>query len=171
MPEPILHDFFNDLVPGCYHDLNVQDEGIITYVTNLLERFVRSANLFPADSTGRRLEDIGAMQLQADPIFGTAKSFEEERTIHRQAGDTALWFAGFFPESSFYRARQNHRVQSTGELIKAGKHSYYVVSCFDVFEHAAEAPLFGKLSRQFERCVEGLNRVRQEIDYRRYAIG
>jgi hypothetical protein len=163
MPKPVLHDLFADMVPGCYRASDVRDRDIIAYVTDLLARFVSAAALYPVDSGGRVLEDVGEMLIQADPILGTASSFEEERTIHQQVGDAALFFTGMFPESATYRRSHHYRLQSTSELIQAGKHSYYVVSQFNVFEHAAQAPLFRKLSRDFEHCVEGLHRVRQEL--------
>jgi hypothetical protein len=50
------------------------------------------------------------------------------------------------------------------EMVKTGKESYYIVSQFDLFEYRAEAPLFGRLSNEFERCVQGLKYVREELD-------
>jgi hypothetical protein len=50
------------------------------------------------------------------------------------------------------------------EMVKTGKESYYIVSQFDLFEYRDEAPLFGRLSNEFERCVQGLKYVREELD-------
>ena len=47
--------------------------------------------------------------------------------------------------------------------MKAGKESYYIVSKFEFFEYAKVAPLFAKLSCEFERCVYGLNLVKSEL--------
>ena len=49
-------------------------------------------------------------------------------------------------------------------LIEAGKESYYIVSQFNLFEYAREAPLFEKLAERFETCVHGINLVRGELD-------
>jgi hypothetical protein len=49
-------------------------------------------------------------------------------------------------------------------MVQAGKDSYYVVSQFNVFEFAAEAPLFERLAANFESCVYGLNKVRRELE-------
>ena len=50
------------------------------------------------------------------------------------------------------------------EMVRAGKESYYIVSQFDLFEYESEAPLFARLSEDFERCMYGLGHVREELD-------
>ena len=40
-------------------------------------------------------------------------------------------------------------LQTTDELIRVGKESYYIVSHFDVFEYRQEAWLFNKLANRF----------------------
>jgi hypothetical protein len=52
---------------------------------------------------------------------------------------------------------------SLGELIHAGKESYFIVSQFNLFEYEQEAPLFARLSDRFERCILGLTLVREEL--------
>jgi len=47
--------------------------------------------------------------------------------------------------------------------MKAGKESYYIVSKFEHFEYAKVAPLFATLARNFEGCVYGLNRVKNDL--------
>jgi hypothetical protein len=41
------------------------------------------------------------------------------------------------------------------------------VSQFNLFEYEQEAPLFGRLSDWFERCILGLTLVREEIGGRK----
>jgi len=48
--------------------------------------------------------------------------------------------------------------------MTAGKESYAIMAAFNLFEYRAEAPLFRRLSEQFEQCVLGLSLVKQEID-------
>ena len=50
------------------------------------------------------------------------------------------------------------------DYVTAGKESYAVVAAFDLFEYRDEAPLFRRLSDQFEQCVFGLNLVKHEIE-------
>ena len=52
-------------------------------------------------------------------------------------------------------------------MVQAGKESYYIVSQFDLFEYAQEAPFFARLSGSFEACIYGLNMVRGELDRRK----
>ena len=53
--------------------------------------------------------------------------------------------------------------------MHAGKESYYIVSQFNLFEYEQEAPLFGRLSDWFERCILGLTIVRDELERKREA--
>ena len=48
--------------------------------------------------------------------------------------------------------------------MQAGKESYRIVSFFDQFEYRAEAPLYRRLSDQFETCVYGLNLVKRDLE-------
>ena len=52
-------------------------------------------------------------------------------------------------------------------MIRAGKESYYIVSQFDLFEYAQEAPLFARLSDQFENCILGLTLAREDLKPRK----
>jgi len=52
--------------------------------------------------------------------------------------------------------------------VKAGKESYYIVSKFEHFEYAKVAPLFRRMSQEFERLVYGLNQVK--MNWRRCSI-
>jgi hypothetical protein len=75
-----------------------------------------------------------------------------------------------FPESiNHYRLRRQ-RLENFIDLIKAGKESYYIVSKFDQFEYARLAPLFGRLARDFESCVYGLNLVKGDLDEMQHPI-
>ncbi|PYT73894.1 MAG: hypothetical protein DMG39_05030 [Acidobacteria bacterium] len=47
--------------------------------------------------------------------------------------------------------------------MQAGKESYAIVSSFDQFEYKDEAPLFRRLSDNFEFCVVGLNLVKRDL--------
>jgi hypothetical protein len=67
-----------------------------------------------------------------------------------------------YPES-MHRWGQQQR-DSFFQMVQAGKESYYIVSQFDLFEYAREAPFFARLSGSFETCIYGLNMVRGELD-------
>jgi hypothetical protein len=97
----------------------------------------------------------------ADPIFGAASSFDEEREVRRHIGDYALFATGMYPEST--QLWRHSGESSFIEMVRTGKESYYIVSQFDLFEYKEEAPLFGRLSEEFERCMYGLSHVREEL--------
>jgi hypothetical protein len=102
------------------------------------------------------------MVTAADPIHGTAPSFDAERAVRKHIGDYALFVSGMYPESMDpYRRR--HGQQSFEELVKVGKESYYIVSQFDLEEYADEAPMFRRLAGWFDRCIYGLRLVREEL--------
>ena len=75
-----------------------------------------------------------------------------------------------FPESiSRFRLRRN-RLENFVDWMKAGKESYYIVSKFEFFEYSKVAPLFAKLSENFEQCVYGLNQVKNELQEMQHPI-
>lgn len=168
-PSP-LKDEFTLLVKGCFRTPSLQDGDIRAYVTELLTRFMHVATAHQVKIGDRTVDDIGEMAVEADPVFGHASSFEEERRIRQHVGDSALFFAGMYPESVHYRQRHQHRVQTTDDLIRVGRENYYIVSQFDVYEYRQQAPLFGKLSRRFEDLVGGVRRIRRELDDQKYLI-
>jgi len=103
------------------------------------------------------------MMLAADPVHGSAPSFDAERAIRKHIGDYALFVAGMYPEAMDSNRRHRRHRPSLGELILAGKESYFIVSQFNLCEYEQEAPLFARLSDRFERCILGLTLVREEL--------
>jgi len=68
-----------------------------------------------------------------------------------------------FPESINHFRLRRQRLENFVDFMKAGKESYYIVSKFEFFEYAKVAPLFARLSSEFERCVYGLNLVKNQL--------
>ena len=68
-----------------------------------------------------------------------------------------------FPESINHLRLRRQRLENFVDWMKAGKESYYIVSKFEHFEYAKVAPLFARLSAEFERCVYGLNMVKNDL--------
>jgi hypothetical protein len=100
-------------------------------------------------------------------VHGSAPSFDAERALRKHIGDYALFVAGMYPEAMGSSRRLRRHQPSLGELIQAGKESYYIVSQFNLFEYEQEAPLFARLSDRFERCILGLTLVREELGPRK----
>ncbi len=162
--ESSLRQLFHEVVFDCYESrLGMHDKEISTYVADLLTEFCRAENVYRIrDAQGKPVRAVGEMLVAADPVLGTAASFGEEREIRKHIGDYTLFFTGMYPDS-IQRSRTRFG-ESYFELVQAGKESYYIVSQFDLFEYAQEAPFFARLASSFESCIYGLNLVRGELD-------
>jgi hypothetical protein len=159
-----LEPFFHQIVRNSYDGkLGIHDVAITQYVARLLCEFSEAEKLYKVkDEEGRPIHSLDQMVQAADPIHGTAQSFDAERAVRKHIGDYALFVSGMYPESMDpYRRR--HGQQSFEELVKVGKESYYIVSQFDLEEYADEAPMFRRLAGWFDRCIYGLRLVREEL--------
>ncbi len=163
-----LEPFFQQVVRNSYEGkLGMHDPDVTGYVAHLLCEFSEAGNLYKVrDEAGRPIEELAEMVRAADPVNGTAASFDEERALRKHIGDYSLFVAGMYPEAVGSDRRLRHHQPSLEELIRAGKESYYIVSQFNLFEYAQEAPLFARLSDRFERWLLGLTLVREELDSR-----
>lgn len=162
--EHSLRQLFHEVVADCYDSrLGLHDSEISTYVADLLTEFCRADNVYRIrDAHGNPVREVDEMLLAADPVHGTAASFGEERELRKHIGDYTLFFTGMYPDSM--HLWQQRRGDSFFDMVRAGKESYYIVSQFDLFEYAREAPFFGRLASSFEACICGLNMVRTELD-------
>lgn len=159
-----LEPFFQQMVRNSYAGkLGINDAAITNYVAGLLCEFSEADKLYQVrDEHGKPILTLEEMIQAADPIHGTATSFDAERRVRKYIGDYALFLSGMYPESMDpYRRR--HGQQSFEELVSAGKESYYIVSQFDIEEYADEAPMFRRLAGWFDRCIYGLRLVREDL--------
>jgi hypothetical protein len=161
---PLRH-LFHELVERHYDGgVGLRDSAVHAYVTELLTEFCEIDQLYRIrNAEGRPLDDVGEMLLESDPVYGPAPSFDREREMRKHIGDYTLFFAGMFPESLNRWRLRRARLESLIDFVKAGKESYYIVSKFDQWEYANAAPLFRQLAAEFERCVYGLNMVKNEL--------
>jgi len=161
--EHALRQMFHEVVSDCYSAYaGIDDIEVTSYVADLLTEFTAAENLYRIhDAGGRPVREVGEMLTASDPVLGTAPSFDAEREIRKHIGDFALFSTGMYPESTHFGRK--HGDSSLAAMIKTGKESYYIVSQFDLFEYASEAPFFGKMSNNFERCVHGLTKVREQL--------
>jgi hypothetical protein len=165
-----LESFFQDAVRKSFVDkLGLNDMEMIDYVARLLCEFSEPDNLHRLrDATGHRVETVAEMLRAADPVYGTAASFDEERSVRRYIGDYALYMAGMHLD--VMESAPNYEVDRViaDEMIKVGKESYFIVSQFNLFEYEQEAPMFARLAECLDRCVLGLALVREELGDRRF---
>ncbi len=167
-----LQELFTELVHQHFdRDIGLRDPEMQDYIANVLSEFCEVEQLFKLrNANGRPLDDVGAMLLEADPVYGPAPSFDRERQVRKHIGDYTLFLSGMFPESINHFRMRRQRLENFVELIKAGKESYYIVSKFDQFEYAKLAPLFSKLASEFESCVYGLNLVKGDLEEMQHPI-
>lgn len=160
-----LRKFFEGLVwRHFFEDLRLEEPSIAHYVSHLLADFAHVDSLYRIrNALGRRLEDVGEMLLESHPLL-EASSFDRERAVRKHVGDYTLFMTGLFPESvAKARRARSPRLDAFVDYVAAGKESYAIVSSFDQFEYKDEAPLFRRLSHNFELCVFGLNLVKQDL--------
>ena len=164
-----LEPFFQQAVRNSYEGkLGLNDPDVTAYVARLLCEFSEADKLYKVrDEVGRPIEELTEMMEASDPVHGSASSFDAERALRKHIGDYALFVAGMYPEAMGSSRRLRRHQPSLGELILAGKESYYIVSQFNLFEYEKEAALFGRLSDRFERCILGLTLVREELGPRK----
>ena len=155
--EEVIHRNFEESV-------HLADRDVMEYVAELLIRFSRTEELYRIrDARGQTLEGIGEMLIASNPLLDAA-SFDAEREVRKHLGDFTLFFAGLFPESINQWRLRRARLDALLDYIKTGKESYSIVAEFNQFEYRASAPLFKKMSEEFERCVFGLNLVKREFE-------
>lgn len=163
-----LEPFFLSEISAIFEGrLGLNDPELTAYVARVLCTFAEEGNLeLVRGGNGHTIEQLVGLMRAADPVYGSAPSFDAERRMRKYIGDYALFVAGMVPEALDSELHGNGRRPSLGELIRAGKESYYVVSQFTVFEYKRDASLFARLSEQFERYVLGLALVHQELGRR-----
>lgn len=164
-----LERFFRQAVRNSYEGkLGLHDPDVTGYVAQLLCEFTETDKLYSmCGPGGKPMAELTEMMRAADPVLGAASSFDAERALRKHIGDYALFVAGMYPEAADFPRRRRRHQASLEELIHAGKESYYIVSQFNLFEYEQEAPLFARLSDQFENCIRGLTLVREELKPRK----
>jgi hypothetical protein len=172
MPNPVpdhhpLRRLFSDLIERTFvQKLHWSDLHVAGYMSNLLIDFIHADHLCRIrNSKGKPLDEVAGMLMEADLLIN-ARSFDREREVHRHIGDFTLFMVGVFPEYlNRIKIRQwIHHPDFLIDYVKVGKHSYRNVSEFNYGEFKQDAPLFRKLSDNFELCVIGLGYVKDALD-------
>lgn len=160
-----LQKLFAEVIRKNFEEaVHLTDHEVQEYVADLLLRFSRVEELYRIrDARGRPIEDVGEMLIASNPLL-EAPSFDAEREVRKHIGDFTLFFAGLFPEAVNQWRLRRARLDALLDYIRTGKESYYIVSEFNQFEYKATAPLFKKMSEEFERCVFGLHLVKRDFE-------
>ena len=116
-PHP-LEPFFQQIVRNSYEGkLGLHDPDLTVYVARILCEFSQADKLYSMrDASGRPIEEIEEMERAADPILGTAASFDAERALRKYIGDYSLFVAGMYPEATGSSRRHRRKHPSIDEL-------------------------------------------------------
>jgi hypothetical protein len=146
--------------------LNWSDPFVTEYISNLLIHFTHVDRLYEIrNSSGKQVDTVAEMLMEGD-IMMRAKTIEREREVHRCIGDYTLFMTGIFPEY-LKRLKLEKMIEHADFLvdyIKVGKRSYRRVSEFNYGRFKKWAPLYRKLSENFEICIAGLGLIRNDLD-------
>lgn len=176
MPKPVpashpLRRLFRTLTERTFSDsLSWPDTDVIGYVSDVLADFAHIEHVYRIrNARGHRVEEVAEMLLEGD-VLHRAGSLERELEVQKHIGDYTLFMAGLFPE--YLRRLRTRRVLAPADAfldyMVVGKRAYGVVAAHTWGGRAEAAPLYKKLSENFELCVYGLGHVRQDLDQLRH---
>ena len=161
---PLNHLFTGLVQKHLVRSAGIEDREMAAYIASLLVDFTHVDSLFRIrNARGKRLEDVGEMLIESNPLLG-GRSFFYEREVRKHVGDYTLFLAGLFPEYLKRLPKRGMRIDAFIDYMEAGKEAYRVVASFDQFEFRNIAPLFRRLAERFELCVFGLNLVKAELE-------
>jgi len=159
-PDHPLRRLFAGLTEQTFIDtLGLGDPPLIDYLSELLSRFIHMDDIFRLKSAqGKRLEEVVEMVIEAEALPAQGRT---RREFHRHVGDFTLFWTGVYPEA-LQRLKSVLSKDHFIDYCEQGKRSYYIASTFEEEHYRVEAPVLRRLSKEFELCAFGLNRVRQE---------
>src|ERR1700722_9785075 len=122
--------------------LGVADPRLTDYLSELLSRFVHIDAIYRlAGTSGRRLEEVAEMMIEAEELPAAGRT---RREVHRHIGDFTLFWTGVYPEA-LNRLRAMTKDQFIDYTVR-GKRSYCIASTFEEDPYAEEAPVLRRLS-------------------------
>ena len=158
--EVALRRLFSALTEHAFQvELGVADPPLTDYLVDMLVRFTRSADIFRfRDAEGRRLMEVVDMLEEAQ-----LRQSRPQRDLHRHIGDYTLFWTGVYPEA-LPRLQSCSQKDHLINFEAQGRESYLIASRFEEEPFEEEAPVLKRISKDFELCRAGLNRVREEWD-------
>jgi hypothetical protein len=165
-PDHPLSRYFAELVrKHMAGSAGIHETEVTEYIAGLLVDFTHVDHLYRIrNARGKRLEDVGEMLLESNPLL-EGRSFFYEREVRKHIGDYTLFLTGLFPEYVHRLPKRGLRMDAFIDYMQAGKESYRIVASFDQFEFRRVAPLFRRMSERFELCVFGLNLLKGELEH------
>lgn len=160
-----LHAFFAKhvdaqfgVIPELCKEASTKD-----HIVSVLEEFSAADEAYRISTRdGHPITTMQELLADADPVYGTAPSFDYERRRRVYIGDLILFFVGVYPEGVRRHPLLKH--DNEDRLRNIARESYFIASQFNLFEYEKEAPIFATLAERFDRCEYGLYLVRQSIN-------
>jgi len=154
-----LRRFFSGLAEHTFvDDLGVADPPLIDYLSALLSRFISMDSIQKFQASGRSLEQVADMLLEAEAMPPEGRTYRE---VHRHIGDFTLFWTGVYPEA-LRRLKANSRMDHFIDYCQQGKRSYYLAGVCEEGPYKEESRVLRRLSEQYELCAYGLTQVRKE---------
>ena len=154
----LLPRFFEGVTRQAFGDLAIDDAPALSYLTDLLTRFVRSEALRTIrELPDRRLDSVADSLLAIQHVWESdSAGFNPgtERALRRQIGDYTLFMTGIFRDHV-------DRLAVTGYYEHEGRRAYRFVAEVARARSEDEAPLYRRLSDRFEMYAGALTYVRK----------
>lgn len=162
--EPNIREFFFSLVHEQLGTTTpVSGLAMERYIAGLLEEFTTTDRLYePLRSNGENITTLNDFLLAADPVTGTASSFDQEWEMRKYAGDVILFFFGMYPEG--IKRHPLLRSESENRLEKIAIESYFIASTFTLCEYEKQAPILATLSEHFVLYAYQLSCIRAKFN-------
>lgn len=158
-----LSRYFSGLCEYIFQSrLGVVDPPLIDYLSDMMQRFVRTESLHRVRNlSGRPAVEVVDMLTEAENRIGLAK-----REVHRHIGDVTLFWTGVYPES-LRELRAVDKKDFFVDYCSQGKKAYYIASTIKT-DRTEDTPdeVLQQLSDRFEMCAFGLGEVRREWERR-----
>ncbi len=150
----VVNSRFESFSPGILRKPEVKE-----YAADVLTRFASTDSVHPTYPDNQPIPSLDALLDNADPVFGTADSFDQEWKQREYAARLILFFLGIYPENTRRFAFWNGRTRA--DLRNVALESYYILSRFNLVEYERKALFFSMLAnpKHFDVLVEGLNCV------------
>ena len=161
-----LQRLFHALIYRAFvQEMGIGDQRLVGYLSDLLARFVHVDNIFRIrDARGRPLYQVADM-LAASEQVTVDRIFARKREVHRHIGDFTLFWTGVYPEALRW-LQGPHSKDQLIDYIAQGRRSYMIASRYTPPQYREEAVTLARLADDFEFCVWGLHRVRQQWERR-----
>lgn len=157
---PLRHMFHGLVEQVFMSELGITNPRLADYVGEMLVEFVHVDRIYRLRTVdGQVIREVS--RIEADSILSGKDLAGSERTrlINRYIGDFTLFWTGVYPEALRARICGVDRLH---EYLLQGKRSYGIASELSSSQSDPPAELLRELSEEFETCVHGLQRVRDE---------